>query len=119
MVMRGRVVIDSPDSPSPSTCARPVPRNVRASPETTWSARRWMVTTPWSRLSAPPASIATTSPSHGLPVETADGEAGHRADQHHPLDAEVEDAGALGEDLADRGEEQDRAARDARGQDDA
>ncbi len=44
-------------------------------------------------------------------------EAGDRAEQHHPLDTEVQDPGALGEDLADRGEEQDRAGRDARGED--
>ena len=30
-----------------------------------------MVMTPWTRLSRPPASIATTTPSHGLPVDTA------------------------------------------------
>ncbi len=47
----------------------------------------------------------------------AGGEARHRPEQHHPLDAEVEDAGPLGEDLADRREEQDGAARDARGED--
>ena len=29
-----------------------------------------MVTTAWSRLSRPPASIATARPSHGLPVDT-------------------------------------------------
>ena len=56
------------DRPSPSTRARPVPRKVRASPDTTWSARRWMVMTPWTRLSRPPASIAARTPSHGLPV---------------------------------------------------
>ena len=44
-------------------------------------------------------------------------EARDRADEHHPLDAEVQHAGPLGEDLADRREEQDRAAGDAGGQD--
>ena len=73
--------------------------------------------TAWTRLSSPPASIATASPSHGSPVGRGDGEAGDRADEHHPLDAEVEHPGALGEDLADRGEQQDRAARDARRED--
>src|SRR5689334_15808213 len=46
-------------------------------------------------------------------------EPGDRTHQHHPLDAEVQDAGALGEDLADRREEQDRAARDARREDES
>jgi hypothetical protein len=41
----------------------------------------------------------------------SDREAGDGADQHHPLDAQVEHAGSFGEDLADRGEQQDRAAR--------
>src|SRR5439155_9643737 len=36
----------------------------------------------------------------------------HRTHQHHSLDAEVQDAGPLGEDLADRGEHQDRPGRD-------
>ena len=58
------------DRPSPRTRARPVPRNVSARPETTWSARNGMVITPWTRLSRPPASIATRTPSHGLPVAT-------------------------------------------------
>ena len=40
-------------------------------------------------------------------VEALDGpEAGDRAQQHHPLDAEVEHPRALGEQLAERGEEE-------------
>ena len=46
-----------------------------------------------------------------------DREPGDRTHEHHPLDPEVQDAGALREDLADRGEEQDRAARDPRRED--
>ena len=46
-----------------------------------------------------------------------DREPGDRTHEHHPLDPEVQDAGALSEDLADRGEEQDRAARDPRRED--
>src|SRR5207244_11410359 len=34
-----------------------------------------------------------------------DGEAGERADHHHPLDPEVQDARTLGEDVAERGEQ--------------
>ena len=71
----------------------------------------------WSRLSSPPASIDVATPSHGLPVETAVAEPHDRADQHHPLDAEVEDAGPLGEDLAHRREQQDRPDRDPGGED--
>jgi len=46
------------------------------------------------------------------------GEGDDRAHEHHPLDAEVEDAGPLGEDLAERGEEQDGPRGDARVEDD-
>ena len=41
-------------------------------------------------------------------------EAHHRADEHHPLDAEVEHAGALGEQLTERGVEQRRSVGDRR-----
>src|SRR5439155_5235582 len=44
-------------------------------------------------------------------------EAGDRAHQHHPLDAEIQEAGALGEDLADRREQQHGPRRDAAGKD--
>ena len=47
----------------------------------------------------------------------AGGETRHCPEQHHPLNAEVEDAGPLGEDLADRREEQDGAAGNTRGED--
>ena len=41
-------------------------------------------------------------------------EAGHGADEHHPLHSEVEDARPLGEQLAERCEEQGRPVRDSR-----
>src|SRR5207302_7916945 len=44
-------------------------------------------------------------------------EARDRADQHHPFDAEVEDAGFLGDELAERGENQRRACGDRGGED--
>ena len=54
--------------PSPSTSATPVPRNVRARPDTIWSAWKWMHTMACSSDSGAPATIARTRPSHGLPV---------------------------------------------------
>ena len=66
-----RAVSPAFDRPSPSTRASPVPRNVSARPDTTWSARRWIVTIAWTRLISPPASIAVARPSQALPVETA------------------------------------------------
>ena len=43
-------------------------------------------------------------------------EAGVRAHQHHPLEADVEHTGALGHELAERGEEQRHADEDRPGQ---
>jgi hypothetical protein len=45
------------------------------------------------------------------------GEPGHGAEQHHALDAEVQDPGTLGEDLADGREQEHRATRDPGRQD--
>ena len=45
-------------------------------------------------------------------------EAQHGADQHHPLDAEIQHPRALGQQLAKRGEEEWRAVEHARGRDD-
>ena len=50
----------------------------------------------------------------GPPTSLHDEEAHHGADEHHPLDAEVEHARALGEQLAERGEEERRAVGDRR-----
>ena len=61
--------------------------------------------------------MATTSPIQGLPVETAVENPATAPMSIIPLDAEVQDPGPLGEDLADRREEQDGAAGDAGGQD--
>ena len=41
-----------------------------------------------------------------------DPETDHRAEQHHPLDTEVEDTGALGQQLAERREEERRPVQD-------
>ncbi len=45
-------------------------------------------------------------------------EAHHRADEHHPLDPEVEHAGALREQLAEGGVEEGRPVGDRRGEHD-
>ena len=107
-----------PARPSPSTSATPMPRKVSASPDTIWSAWKWMHTMACSSASSAPAPIAASRPSHGLPVVEADPEAGQRAHEHHPLDAQVDDPGALREDLAERREQQDGARGDPRREDD-
>ena len=68
--------------------------------------------TAWSDATRPPTTIATMTPSHGLPVPRDVREPGYRAHQHHAFDAEIQDTGSLGKDLADGGEEQDRPDRD-------
>ena len=72
---------------------------------------------------AAPASAAATDRDRQRharrSADVLDGtEADDRADEHHPLDAEVEHAGALGEQLAERGEEERRPVGDRRGEDD-
>src|SRR3954469_25090870 len=72
IVSRGSSAMEpAEERPSPSTRASPVPRNVSASPDTTWSARRGIVTTAVSSEMRPPAAIARIRASQGLPVETA------------------------------------------------
>ncbi len=47
-----------------------------------------------------------------------DEEPDHGTHEHHPLDAEVEDPGALGQQLAESGVQERCAVRDGRGEDD-
>ena len=75
------------------------------------------MTTAWSRLSSPPASIAATTPSHGLPVDTAVEKPATAPISIIPSTPRLRTPGPLGEDLADGGEEQDRPARDPGRQD--
>jgi hypothetical protein len=62
-----------------------------------------MPTTIWSSPSQTPLRV---------PVVGAE-EAGVRAEQHHPLEADVEHAGALGDRLADRREHERHAGHEA------
>ena len=57
-------------------------------------------------------------PEPGVAGRDRGAEGDDRAHQHHPLDAEVQDAGPLGEDLADRREQEDGSGGDAGGEDD-
>ena len=97
---------------------------VSASPETIWFARSVITRNAWiARHQRAPASAATTIASASVErrvrVHALDRpEAHHGADEHHPLDAEVEHARALREQLAERREEQRRAVGDAGGDQD-
>ena len=115
------------DFPSPHTLARyddspaAPARIVSASPDTVWLTRIVIVANPCSSAPSAPAAIAASERDASAPtipgrprvggVRPADG-----AEQHHALDAEVEHAGALGEHLAQRGEEDRRAVEHRRGQ---
>ena len=115
------------DLPSPHTLARyddspaAPARIVIASPDTIWLTRIVIVAKPCSSAPSAPAAIAASSATRQHPpagpahlvggVRPGDG-----ADQHHPLDAEVEHAGALGEHLAERGVEDRRAVEHRRRQ---
>ena len=46
------------------------------------------------------------------PIVEGDGEAGHRADQHHPFDAEIEDSALFDHEFADRGQKDRRGDAD-------
>ena len=92
---------------------------VSASPETIWFARSVITRNAWISAIAAPASAATTTAAASATGRRAveplhRPEAHHGADQHHPLDAEVEHARALGEQLAERGVEQRRPVGDGR-----
>ena len=96
---------------------------VSARPETIWLARSVITRNAWIDASAAPAIAATTTAavSDTRPVtwkRWTRPEAHHSADEHHPLDAEVEHARALGEQLAERGVEQRRSVRDTGGDQD-
>ena len=105
-------------SPSslPKYAERPSPpaKIVSASPDTIWLARRVTVRNAWIAAIAAPAA-----PRRDNRREQDDGtraveplrrpEADRGAEQHHPLDPEVEHAGALREQLAQSGVEERRA----------
>ncbi len=67
---------------------------------------------PWRPASAAPATMAMARPTQGsisVPILKPD----QGAKEHHPLDAEVDDPGTLGEQLSDGGQQQHRAGGDA------
>ena len=74
-----------------------------AVPVTIWSARRWIANTACTSATTAPATMATTQADHprAAPDRAPDPE--ERADQHHALEADVHDPGALAEDAAEGG----------------
>ena len=60
---------------------------------------------PINKPMAIPVSIANATPSHRLPVSVGAHKACQGAHEHDPLEAQVQDAGPLGEGLAESSEE--------------
>ena len=85
-------------------------------PETIWSARSVTANTAWmsaSSIAGDHADDQAEQPRAG-DVGAADAEEG--AHQHHALEADVDDAAALGHDAAERGEQQRRRVAQHRGE---
>ena len=95
----------------------PSARKLIAVPPTIWSARRWIAKKAWMSANAPPESAAQRRPERpGVELVGAE-DPEERAREHHPLEADVHDAAALGEDPAHRRErERRRVAEHRRGQ---
>ena len=96
---------------------RPPAKIVSASPETIWFARSVMTRNAWiAAIAAPAIADATTARTStagaGAVDPLRDPEADRSAEQHHPLDAEVEDSRALGEQLSERRVQERRAVED-------
>ena len=77
-------------------------------PETIWSARSVTANSAWMNASAPPAAIPISRPRTHEPVTIGTEDAEERAHQQHALERDVDDAAALGEQAAERGEDQRR-----------
>ena len=100
-----------PTKPEPIRLARPRPTMVIARPAATWLAARPMTRKAKTADSAAPQTRRGDDADHGRVGRVGEGEAGRGADDHHPFEAEIEHAGALGDDLADRGDQQRRRRR--------
>ena len=61
-----------------------------------------MVRKPNTSDNATPAAAAAMNPTVSLPLAQRGGETGHRTDQHHAFNAEIEDAGSFDNGFAER-----------------
>ena len=97
-----------PTKLSPIMPERPRPRMVSDRPVATWLVATLSVRNPNSSENTAPARMPASTPSQGEPVSRRGGEAADRAHDHHALDAEIEHAGALDDEFAERGDQQRR-----------
>ncbi len=96
----------------------PRPNSVNARPEATWLATKISVTTAKSAAMIMPATIAGEHAERRIAGIEGDREGGDRPHRHHAFHAEIEDAGALRHQLAERRDQERRRRRDD-GQQDA
>ena len=106
MWMRARPSPGTLTKLSPISAERPRPKSVSASPDATWLATKTSVSSAKSDAIAMPARIAASRPSTGIAGGVAGDEADDGADRHHAFDAEVQDAGTLRHQFAERREEE-------------
>ena len=94
-----------------------MPKMVKARPVATWLASSVRVSTPKPSAITSPAAGAGEDPQRGAAGDDGNAEGGDGAHQHHALDAEVEDAGLLDHQFAER-REQERCRRGDQGDED-
>ena len=81
------------DEAFPDQAGKPEAEKVSARPVATWLATKIRVSTPKSSAISAPAMIAASEAEQRRAGDEGGAEAGHRAHDHHALDAEIEDAG--------------------------
>ena len=94
----------------------PSARKFIAKPETIWSARSVTEKSAWISASATPATMPISRPMHPRAGDLGAPQPPEGAHQHHALEADVDDAAALGEQPAEGGEQQRRGVAQHRGE---
>ena len=94
----------------------PSARKLTAKPLTIWSARRWMREDGVDQRQEPAEEHRHQEPDDPAAAPDRPPDAEEGPGQHHPLEPDVHDAGALGEDAAHRGERERRREAERRGE---
>ena len=98
----------------PMSAVRPEARKLIATPEISWLPLRVIEARPWSSASRQRGEDAGEEPDPGRSGDRREGAGGEGGGQHLALEADVEDAGALGEEAGEAGEQQRRREPEAR-----
>ena len=84
----------------------PAAMKLMATPETIWLPRWVIEAKPWTSAISTEITIAAARPIQAIAGHRGGGAAGEGAGQHLALEADVEDAGALGIEAGEAGEQQ-------------